>query len=375
MDEPGAVTGSHEPAVTGSAPGRVNLIGEHVDYNGGRCLPMALTQTTRATVTLRDDDVVRVTSGDLTWEGPVDALSDADPWALYVTGVLLALDVRRGLDIALTSTVPIGAGLSSSAALECSVAVAVDSLLSLGRTRDELLAACIRAEQEYVGAPTGGLDQEIAVHAEAGRALLVDFATGDREQVPFDPAAHGLGVLVIDTRVSHTLTDGGYATRRDEAWEAARLLGVSHLAEATPGHLYREALPEPISRRAWHVVSEVQRVDAFVAALRADDWDALGPLLDASHASLRNDYEVSCEELDVAVQTAREAGALGARMTGGGFGGSAIALVPLERLTAVRSAVSLAFTSRGWGEPDFIDAEPGPGAHVVDDHDEEPAPA
>ncbi len=129
------------------------------------------------------------------------------------------------------------------------------------------------------------------MHAEPGHALLVDFAHGHREQVPFDPAPHGLGVLVIDTRVSHELTDGGYGSRRDEAWEAARLLGVSHLAEATPGMLYREALPEPVSRRAWHVVNEVQRVDEVVAALRADDWAAVGPLLDASHASLRHDYE------------------------------------------------------------------------------------
>ena len=351
-------------SVTGIAPGRVNLIGEHVDYNGGRCLPMALTQTTEATVTAREDDVVRVVSGDRHWEGDVAGLAQADPWALYVTGVLLALEVDRGVDVDITSSVPIGAGLSSSAALECSVAVALDRALDLGRSREDLLDACVRAEQEFVGAPTGGLDQAVAMHAEPGHALLVDFATGGREQVPFDPAAHGLGVLVIDTRVSHALTDGGYASRRDEAWEAARLLGVSHLAEATPGHLYREALPDPLARRAWHVVSEVQRVDDLVAALRADDWSAIGPLLDASHASLRHDYEVSCEELDVAVETAREAGALGARMTGGGFGGSAIALVPLERLAAVRSAVTLAFTKQGWAEPAYIDAEPGPGAHV-----------
>ncbi|GAB3668113.1 galactokinase [Nocardioides korecus] len=360
----GTAAGPVPGSVTGIAPGRVNLIGEHVDYNGGRCLPMALTQTTAATVTPREDDVVRVVSGDRRWEGDLAGLAQADPWALYVTGVLLALEVDRGVDVDITSTVPIGAGLSSSAALECSVAVGLDRALDLGRSRDDLLAACVRAEQEHVGAPTGGLDQAVAMHAEPGHALLVDFATGRREQVPFDPAAHGLGILVIDTRVSHALTDGGYGSRRDEAWEAARLLGVSHLAEATPGHLYREDLPEPLARRAWHVVSEVQRVDDLVTALHADDWSAIGPLLDASHASLRHDYEVSCEELDVAVETAREAGALGARMTGGGFGGSAIALVPLERLAAVRSAVTLAFTKQGWAEPAYIDAEPGPGAHV-----------
>jgi galactokinase len=340
----------------------VNLIGEHVDYNGGRCLPMALTQSTRATVADRDDDLVRVTSGSRRWEGPVDRLSEADPWALYVTGVLVALDVRRGLDIDLSSDVPIGAGLSSSAALECSVAVAVDELVGLGCSRDELVRACVRAEQEYVGAPTGGLDQAIAVHAEREHALLIDFATGEREQVPFDPAAQGLSLLVVDTKVSHELTDGGYGSRRDQAWDAAKQIGVEHLALASPTSL--EGLPEVLARRARHVVTEVARVDAFVQALHAGDWDAIGPLLVASHVSLRDDYEVSCEELDVTVDIAREAGALGARMTGGGFGGSAIALVPTERVEAVQAAVTMAFTSHGWGVPAYILAEPGGGARV-----------
>jgi galactokinase len=350
--------------VTGIAPGRVNLIGEHVDYNGGRCLPMALTQSTRATVTRRDDDVVRVTSGSRVWEGQVDRLDKADPWASYVTGVLQALEVHAGVDVDISSDVPIGAGLSSSAALECSVAVAVDELLGLSRTQEQLVTACVRAEQEYVGAPTGGLDQAIAIYGEAENALLIDFATGDREQVPFAPAKHGLALLVIDTRVSHELTDGGYGSRRDQAWEAAKLLGVEHLASASADDL--DTLSGPLQRRARHVVSEVARVDAFVEALRADDWDPIGPLLVASHVSLRDDYEVSCEELDVAVDIAREAGAVGARMTGGGFGGSAIALVPTERVEAVQSAVTTAFVARGWKQPDFLEAVPGAGARLAD---------
>ena len=356
---PGASSGP----VTGIAPGRVNLIGEHVDYNGGRCLPIALTQSTSATVRMRGDHRVRVTSGERSWEGPVAALTDADPWARYVTGVLLALGVEQGVDIEVRSDVPIGAGLSSSAALECSVAVALNTLLTLGRSPDELVSASVRAEQEYVGAPTGGLDQAIAIHAEPGHAMLLDFADGSREQVAFDPAAHGLAVLVIDTRVSHELTDGGYGSRRHDARQAAKLLHLGHLAQATPDQV--DGLPAPLDRRARHVLTEVARVDGFVAALRTEEWDSLGPLLDASHASLRDDYEVSCEELDVAVVTARQAGALGARMTGGGFGGSAIALVPSERLEAVRTAVRIAFVSHGWGEPAFLDAEPGRGARVA----------
>jgi galactokinase len=343
----------------------VNLIGEHVDYNGGRCLPIALRETTRASVSHLDDGVLRFTSGDRAWEGDVDALRDRDTlpdWARYVAGVLVALDVHEGLDVRIESDVPIGAGLSSSAALECSVAVAVDDLLGLGRSRDELEKACVHAESNYVGAPTGGLDQAIAMHARVGHALLIDFATGTRQQVPFDPGAHGLGLLVMDTRVSHELTDGGYGSRRDEAHEAARRMGVENLADVE-GPV---DLPEPLAGRARHVVGEVARVDAFVSALRADDWDALGPLMDASHVSLRGDYEVSSVELDAAVAVAREAGAQGARMTGGGFGGSAIALVPTERLGAVRSAVTTEFTAQGWAAPAFIEVAAGPGAHVLD---------
>ena len=342
------------------APGRVNLIGEHVDYNGGRCLPMALTQVTRARVTRREDDRLELTSGDRSWSGTVG--DQPEGWAAYVAGVLLALGTEPGLDIEITSDVPVGAGLSSSAALECSVAVAVDELLGLGLSAEELVEASVRAESEYVGAPTGGLDQAIAIHAQPGQALLVDFATGSKEQVPFDLVAHGLALLVIDTRVSHELIDGGYEARRDQAWAAAEQLGLTHVAEADEEQI--ASLPEEPARRARHVVTEVARVDEFVAALHADEWDLLGPLMDASHASLRDDYEVSCAELDVAVSTAREAGALGARMTGGGFGGSAIALIPVERVAAVRRAVSAAFVAQGWAEPDYIDAEPGGGARV-----------
>ncbi len=354
-------TAANLPAeATAWAPGRVNLIGEHVDYVGGRCLPMALRQGTTARVRLRDDDRLEFSSGAREWSGTLGSLSQVGGWAAYVGGVLGALDVDHGMEIAVESDLPIGAGLSSSAALECSVAVAVDAALGLGRSRDELGEAAVRAETEYVGAPTGGLDQAIAMHGEEGHALLLDFASGAREQVPFDPAGHGMGLLVIDTRVSHELTDGSYGSRREECEEAARRLGVRHLAAATD----TGDLPEELARRVRHVVSEVARVDAFVAALREDDWSALGPLLNASHASLRDDFEVSVEELDTTVDTALEAGAAGARMTGGGFGGSAIALVPTERIEAVRTAVRTAFVAQGWKEPAFLVAEPGPAAHL-----------
>lgn len=345
------------------APGRVNLIGEHVDYNGGRCLPFALRQATTARLRPREDDRLAIRSGDRAWEGQLDDLDRAPSWARYVAGVFVTLEVPGGFDVEVSSEVPIGAGLSSSAALECSVAVALDHALDLGRSADDLVAACVRAESEVVGAPTGGLDQAISVHAHEAHALLLDFATGTRRQVPFDPGAHDLAVLVIDTRVSHELTDGGYGARRDQAWEAARRLGVPHLAQAAAEDL--AGLDAALLPRARHVVSEVRRVDEAVAALEADDWAALGPLLDASHGSLRDDYEVSCAELDLACETARETGALGARMTGGGFGGSAIALTPRSRLAAVESAVGTAFAARGWTTPDFFVADPGPGARLL----------
>ena len=352
--------------VTGIAPGRVNLIGEHVDYNGGRCLPFALTQSTTAVVTERPDRLVRVTSRGQSWEGLASDLDAAPSWVLYVVGVLVALEVDAGFDIAITSEVPVGAGLSSSAALECSVAVAVDDLLGLGLSQAQLVAACTTAERETVGAPTGGLDQAAAVYSTAEHALLVDFADDSREQVSFDPAAHGLAVLVTDTRVSHELTDGGYGARRDDAWEAARLLGLRHLAEATEEQF--SVLPDRLVPRARHVVSEVARVDTFVDALRDGDWGPIGALLDASHASLRDDYEVSCEELDASVETARQSGALGARMTGGGFGGSTVALVPTSRIEAVKAAVTTEFAARGWSPPDHFVVEPGPGARVDPRH-------
>jgi galactokinase len=323
--------------VTASAPGRVNLIGEHLDYNGGRCLPIALPQRTRATVSRRSDDRLVVTSagGDAT---------------AYVEGVRAALGVAAGLDVVIDSSVPVGSGLSSSAALECSVALAVDGLLGLGRTREELLEACLRAEQEYVGAPTGGLDQAAVLLCAEGSALLLDFTTGNRTPVPFTPEEQGFDLLVVDTRVRHAHSHGEYGDRRAECEEAARLLGEEHLAQASIEAAERlDGVP---ARRARHVVTEQARVDDFVHAVTGSDWAAAGDLMAASHASLRDDFEVSCPELDAVVEAAIDAGALGARMTGGGFGGSAIVLT--QDVAAARTAVSAAFAAQGWPEPAYL---------------------
>lgn len=340
------------PAAVGFAPGRVNLIGEHVDYNGGACLPIALPHGTWAAVDVRGG-VLRVTSGDRTSEVPVQ-LPGRGEWSDYVAGVLWAADVP-GAWVTVDSTVPIGAGLSSSAALECAVGAA------LGLEGDALAEAGVRAESRYVGAPTGGLDQAIAVHGSAGHALLLDFDSGERRQVPFDLSAAGLALVVVDTRVAHALSegDGGYATRRSECESAAEQLGVDLLARADGW----ESLEDPtLIARTRHVLTETQRTRDVVAALEVGDWDEVGRLFSASHASLRDDFEVSCAELDAVVAAAEGAGALGARMTGGGFGGSAIALVRADDVDRVVAAVAERFETEGWRTPAYLVAEAGDGA-------------
>jgi galactokinase len=355
------------------APGRVNLIGEHVDYNGGRCLPVALPHATYAAFAARDDDTVTVTSlqQDEPWTGTLDALGpgDVEGWATYVAGVVWALQQDGleppGLDIVIDSRVPVGAGLSSSAALECSVALGVLDLCGHvldDDARSRLVKACMRAENEVAGAATGGLDQTIALFGQPGNALLIDTRDFSHQQVPW--RTEGIDVLVVDTRASHTLSDGGYESRRRDCERAAETLGVPLLRDVVDREAALEALKdEQVRRRVRHVFTEMDRVDDAVREAKAEDFTALGRTFTASHDSLRDDYEVSSEELDVVVETANDHGALGARMTGGGFGGSAIALVPHDAVEAVEQAVAKAFADRGWPAPGFLVATPADGAH------------
>lgn len=371
-----AFTAEHgrAPDAVHIAPGRVNLIGEHLDYNGGRCLPFALPHATYAAAAAREDDLLTVRSLRVPepWQGRLDHLGPGrlSGWVAYVGGVVWALredgiDVP-GMDLLLDSRVPLGSGLSSSASLECAVAMAACAAAGVSwddELKGRAVAACIRAENEVAGAATGGLDQTVAVHAEADHALLLDFADGSRRQVPWAPERAGLSLLVIDTRVHHQLSDGGYGDRRAECEAAAHGLGVPRLAEVTDLEVATAGLDdEVLRRRTRHVVTENARVADAVAALEAGDLAALGLLFNASHASLRDDFAVSCEELDVTCAVAVETGALGARMTGGGFGGSAIALVPAERAGAVAAAVTAAFAERGWRAPGVLPGRPGPGA-------------
>ena len=362
-----------------AAPGRVNLIGEHTDYNGGLCLPIALPHTTIV--------AARVTSGHLALRSlqhpdePYDGeLADVGPgappgWPAYVAGVPWAM--RRhglaapGLQVVVDGEVPLGAGLSSSAALESATALAADALGGSGAGglddagRARLAASCVLAENEVAGAPTGGMDQAAALRCTRGHALLLDCRDDSVRQVPFDPGAAGLALLVIDTRAPHRLVDGQYADRRRVCEAAAAALGVPTLREVCdqPVDAVLARLDDPVQRRRTrHVLTEIGRVQDVAALLDRGAVEGVGPHLDASHASLRDDFEVSCPELDLAVSSAREAGALGARMTGGGFGGSAIALVRAGEVDVVARAVAAAFAGAGAAAPRFLVADPSPGA-------------
>lgn len=377
-----------EPAGVWSAPGRVNLIGEHVDYAGGICLPFALSQRTYVAAALNHDGVYRVVSQfgaentqseTMHTEIAMDQVCPGYPdnWAGYVVGTVWAAGLEvPGLDIAIVSDVPVGAGLSSSAALECSVALAAAGLSKTSIDRTALMHAAIRAENEVVGASTGGLDQRIALFAEPGHALAIDFATDSTHQVPFQIADRGLAVLITNTNAPHSLADGQYASRRAVVDGVTADLGVESLryadnAEAASARWAEANTPEGVDAAAWqatvgkrvrHIVSEIARTATAIEQLRAGDLAGFGESMQASHASLRDDYEVSVAQLDVSVDVAMEHGALGARMTGGGFGGSSIALLPSENVEVAAEAIARAFAKAGFAEPEFAVALPGAGA-------------
>ncbi|RDG33258.1 galactokinase [Streptomyces corynorhini] len=376
-----------DPEGVWAAPGRVNLIGEHTDYNDGFALPLALPHRALAAVGRRTDGVVRVHSADIPQgvfrldvadlvprsENPG---ADNGGWAAYPVGVVWALRAAghpvTGADIHLSSTVPTGAGLSSSAALEVVTALALDDLYELGLSATELAVVAQRAENDFAGVPCGVMDQTASACCTEGHALLLDARDMGQRQVPFDLASHGLRLLVVDTRVKHELGDGAYAERRSGCEAAAAALGVPALRdiahEELPAALERLAAAgggETIRRYTRHVVTEDHRVEQVIALLDADDVRAVGPLLNEGHASLRDDFEVSCPELDLAVTAANDAGALGARMTGGGFGGSAVVLVEEADADAVTKSVTEAFAAAGYTAPRVFEAIASRGAHRV----------
>lgn len=409
-----------KPTGVYSAPGRANLLGEHIDYCGGTVLPFALPQRTYIALSPRQDGQIRA----ITAQGDAGATPDQDVktipfnevapgalsgWLSYVAGVPWAMAAENlgdftnfGADIAIDSSVPLGAGLSSSAALECAVALGVDDILSTqdptreclattDKGRAALAAAAIRAENEIAGASTGGMDQSISLRASEGAVLTIDCRDFSTHALSIDVESAGLAILIMDTRAHHNLSDGQYAARRASTEIARDVLGLSTLRDAfegTPTLAKAEALlsdwdarvdtlslpegtdPAVMRDALEHVWTEIARVEECISLFEdsrqvsASTWEHLGRLLNGSHDSLRYQYKVSCDELDVAVEAARTAGALGARMTGGGFGGSAIALVRQNDIADIADAVAIAFKEAGFDYPEFLIASPSAPAHV-----------
>jgi galactokinase len=351
-----------DPIGVWSAPGRVNLIGEHTDYNNGFVLPIAIPQRTVVAVGRNNDASIRVVSDQQT--GVVElSLHAIDKtamtgWSGYALGVVWAFNElgvevsdKPGLTLAVSSDVPLGAGLSSSAALECAVALALNDCWDVGFDRTQLAIAGRMAENDVVGANTGMMDQMASLFATPGHALFLDCADSSTTHIPVTLGDHVIAVM--DTTVSHALADSAYGARRASCEKAAATLSVDSLRELTPEVLdqSRHLLDEETFRRARHVVTENARVHSAAEALRAGDLRAFGQLLSQSHESMRDDFEISCDELDLAVSCAMEAGALGARLTGGGFGGSAIALIQQDSLPTLRTTLQDAFSARSWQVP------------------------
>ena len=359
-----------QPTGVWAAPGRVNLIGEHTDYNEGYVMPFALAQRVLIAAAPRNDRTwsVRSLNNDST---KIFSAADLNPgmagWQAYVAGVVWALQEAGhrvgGADLVLTSDVPEGAGLSSSAALECAVLTALADLNDLDIVGIERAKLARRSENVFVGAPTGLMDQAASTLCTAGHALFFDCRTDAAEQVLFDTTSAGLEILVLDTKTPHALVDSEYAARRASCEQAARLLGIPALRDVTDLDAALDQLPDPVlKRRVRHVVTENARVLEAADVLRAGRIADLAPLLDASHESMRDDFEITVPQVDLAVETARSSGSLGARMTGGGFGGCIIALVELGDSERIGEAIVESFGAAGYGPPVYFTAVPSTGA-------------
>jgi galactokinase len=359
------------PDVIASAPGRVNLIGEHIDYSQGFVLPFAISYRTTAAIRRRDDQIIRVRSKQRLGDVATTSVSELLPgsqggWERYVFGVIWALGINEGIDIEIDGDVPLGAGLSSSAALECAVAIGLNEMFSLGLNKKELALLTQKAENQYVGVPCGIMDQSVSLMAETGSALLLDCRDLSTTLVPFDLAASGLELLIIDTQAHHALVDGEYAKRRQACESACTKLQIASLRDIDLSILIagKDLLNDEEYKRAHHAVSEMARTLEAVDVLGKKNFVALGSLITQSHVSLRDDYEISCPELNCAVDVALAHGALGARMIGGGFGGSAIALAAQDQIEEIKDAIAEAFNITRFREPRFFTSLPSEGAKV-----------
>ncbi|CAB4884153.1 unannotated protein [freshwater metagenome] len=359
----------HRAEVIAEAPGRVNLIGEHIDYSEGFVLPFAIADRTFAAIARNKDGLVRIASQQRKNRIFTIDIKDVKPgstgeWEKYVLGVIWTMGVTSGVDILVDGHVPSGAGLSSSAALECSVAVGLNLLFDLKKSLEEIARAAQKAENDYVGMPCGIMDQSVSLMGREGSALLLDCRDLSTESVPFDVASAGLELLIIDTQAHHALVDGGYAERRASCESVAAKFSIPSMRHLTMDVLEsrKSEITETEFIRARHAVTEIQRVKDAVIALRASDFSTLGRLINESHFSLRDDYTVSCPELDVAVDASLAVGALGSRMVGGGFGGSAIALIKADQIESVKDSIRSAYSAKGFKAPRFFTSLPSAGA-------------
>lgn len=365
----------HKAEVLAEAPGRVNLIGEHIDYSEGFVLPFAIADRTFAAIARNNDGLVRIASQQRKNRIFTIDIKDVQPgsageWEKYVLGVIWTMGITSGVDILVDGHVPSGAGLSSSAALECSVAVGLNTLFNLGKSLEDMARATQKAENDYVGMPCGIMDQSVSLMGREGSALLLDCRDLTTESVPFDVASAGLELLIIDTQAHHALVDGGYAERRASCESVAAKFGIPSMRHLTMDVLdaRKSEITETEYIRARHAVTEIQRVKDAVTALRTNDFVTLGHLINESHNSLRDDYTVSCVELDEAVDASRRAGALGARMVGGGFGGSAIALIKADQIESTKDAIRSAYAAKGFKAPRFFTSLPSAGASARSVH-------
>jgi galactokinase len=368
----------YAPTGVWSAPGRVNLIGEHTDYNEGFVFPFAINRRTYAAVALRADGIARVASAfsSEVHEVSLDAIArdDSLDWAAYPLGVAWAVRTianqlnrdfeATGFDCYIESDVPVGAGLSSSAAIECAVSTALNELWNTGLTRSELARAGQLGENEIVGAPTGIMDQSASLLGQADHGVFLDCRSLEAQVIELGFAKDGLELLIIDTKVAHRLVDGGYASRRSACEDGAAIMNVGSLRDLEEGDLEatEAKMTDVTFRRVRHVVTENNRVLETVKRLQETGPRSIGDLMYASHKSMRDDFEISVDELDTAVETALRHGAVGARMTGGGFGGAAIALTPIERISEVTNSIYAEFEQCGYARPDVFAVSAANGA-------------
>ena len=362
----------YAPAGVWSAPGRVNLIGEHTDYNEGFVLPFAIDRRTYAAVGKRSDQLARVASafsGELVeFEISEIQRDKVSGWSAYPLGVAWSLIQAgakpQGFDLYVDSNVPVGAGLSSSAAIECSVALALNELWGSGFSRSVLAKVGQRAENEIVGAPTGIMDQTASLFGELDHAVFLDCRTLNAKAIALSLKENGLEIVVMDSSVAHRLTDGGYASRRQACQEAAEIMGVTSLRDVTLEKLEasKDLLGDVVYKRARHVVTENERVTKTVELLSSSGPKSIGHLMNESHVSMRDDFQISITELDVAVETAISQGAVGARLTGGGFGGAAIALIEAGKVASLSAAVLDKFRDQGFEKPEIFTVTADEGA-------------